>query len=535
MNSYEQKAFKQLIKNGKYFVPPEDTDEDLKTLLKRPVSAGAGRPVDDNGFPEGPWTAELLAEAISEIDANHSGIELRTVQHWLQDNDRGIRAENIRWLARVFGCDDPDATSDWQRELTAAQERLAVKRREKNKRPPEEPLTVDHVSPQQSPAPLQISEASFSLARRSEALFSRRSPLDLPASVFAGAVGLGFLAFFLGIHSIDYTRPGGVPKQVGFLWAPNWTFLFMIFMPLFFAFAVELMSYWKNEGRRSLIETQDLTEDEDGWDRKVMAASYTYWAVFILCVAFAGLFQWIGVRLMTLLNGVDDYAIDWGTLTLVRPETISVPQSIAFTGFAYLYMCLCFYMFFAGLILLFTVSHDFWEIEQSPNSKTKHTQHAMVAKISRRVMRAICRCTIAGIFVAICMKLQSFYLTSSSPNVVQWLADDALSVVAIEGHAERRSNFSMPTHYTSLIVALATCVPFLYGFMRLALGERFTVRAARMAGVVLFLLASYLLIGAFAGFSIMLGGAMALGLYCFFDPELRFTMFRRIEGQQNAT
>lgn len=523
-----------MIKNGKFFVPPEDRGEDLKTLLKRLVAVGAGRPVDSNGFPEGPWTAELLADAISQIDANRSGIELRTVQHWLQDNERGIRAENIRWLARIFGCDDPDATSDWQRELTVARERLTQNRRRNTEHRVEGHRETDLHS-NTPPAPPTKPKTSFSLARRSEALFGRRSPLDLPASVFAGAVALGFLAFFLGIHSIEYTRPGGVSKQVGFLWAPNWTFLFMIFMPLFFAFAVELMSYWKNEGRRSLLDAGELIEKEDGWDRKVMAASYTYWAVFILCVAFAGLFQWIGVRLITLLNGVDDYAIDWGTLALVRPEEISIPQSIAFTGFAYLYMCFCFYLFFVGLILLFTVAHDFWEIEQNPNWKSGSESRATAASISRRVMRAICRCTVAGIFVAICMKLQSFYVTSTSSTVVQWLAEDALSAIAVQGNAESRADFSMPTHYTSLIVAIATCVPFLYGFARLAIGERFTVRGARMASVILYLLASYLLIGAFAGFSIMLLLAVLLGLYCFFDPELRFGLNRRTGGPQSAT
>lgn len=89
-----------LIKNGKFFVKPVIEGEDFKALLKYAFSAGAGRPVDANGFSEGPWTPDLLAEAISEIDANNSGIELRSVQRWLQDNDSGINPENIRWLAR---------------------------------------------------------------------------------------------------------------------------------------------------------------------------------------------------------------------------------------------------------------------------------------------------------------------------------------------------------------------------------------------------------------------------------------------------
>lgn len=86
----------------------------------------------------------------------------------------------------------------------------------------------------------------FSLAIRSEAIFSRGSPLDLPASVFAGAVALGFFSYLTGVHNVTYGRVDGLTKQVGFLWAPNWTFLFMVFMPLFFAFVVELVAFWIN-------------------------------------------------------------------------------------------------------------------------------------------------------------------------------------------------------------------------------------------------------------------------------------------------
>jgi hypothetical protein len=55
-----------------------------------------------------------LTDAICAIDANQAGIEIRTVQIWFQENDNGIGAENIRWLARIFGCNDPESTSQWQ-------------------------------------------------------------------------------------------------------------------------------------------------------------------------------------------------------------------------------------------------------------------------------------------------------------------------------------------------------------------------------------------------------------------------------------
>lgn len=158
-------------------------------MFQQLATTGAGRPVDKDGFPSGPWTPDLLAEAITQIDANHAGIELRTVQLWFQDNNKGISSNNIRWLARVFGCGDPEATSAWQAELSAAQARLIAKRRQNRKitndQPPGRSLEAAEGPAAAQPSPK--SKRRMSLATRSEAIFSRDSPLDLPSTVFAGA------------------------------------------------------------------------------------------------------------------------------------------------------------------------------------------------------------------------------------------------------------------------------------------------------------------------------------------------------------
>ena len=411
-----------MIKNGKYFILPEPNGGDFKALFQRLASAGAGSPVDKSGFPQGPWTPDLLATAISQIDANQSGVELRTVQLWFQDNDTGISSDNIRWLARIFGCDDPEATSAWQAELSASQSRLAARRRRERQNsgnPHQSKPDVDlSTAPDGTTHPLfqvpqlgasEESERPFSLPRKSEAFFGRRSPLDLPASVFAGAVALGFFSYFLGIHSVTFDREDGVTKQVGFLWSPNWTVLFMVFMPLFFAFAGDQVVFWKNEGRAKVLAASGGAERDLGWAHKVEGTATTYWAVFLICLGFAGLFQWISVRLIPLLQGGGDFAIDWGSVAIGRPETYSVHHAIAFTGFAYLYMCLCFYLFFVGLILLYTLVHDFWEIEHQTAFDYRRPQQEIV-DIRQRIMRGIFRCTICGVLIAACMKLQSVYL-----------------------------------------------------------------------------------------------------------------------------
>ena len=311
----EKLARKLLIKNGKYFVAPQKTDEDFKRLFAHLASAGAGRPVDAHGFPDGPWTPETLANAISSIEANRNAIELRTVQVWFQDNDNGISSENLRWLARIFGCDDPEAASEWQTELSAARSRLEAKRREKRvskdapdtSAPDLDLSSPNDRSPGDTPSVVSKPERAARSAQRSglvqatEAVFSR-SPLNLPASVFAGAVALQFTSYFLGIHEVTFEAPDGLTKQVGFLWAPNWTFLFLAFMPLFFAATAELLLFWKETGRPKVANAVSLAKSHSDWSRNLDSSSYTFWAVFLICLLFAGVFQWISVRMLPLLR-----------------------------------------------------------------------------------------------------------------------------------------------------------------------------------------------------------------------------------------
>ncbi|MBY3584157.1 hypothetical protein HJA77_23680 [Rhizobium bangladeshense] len=520
-----------MLKNGKFFVPPPKDGSDLKELFKQLAAAGAGRTLGNDGFPAGPWTPELLSEAISQIDSNRTGVDLRTVQLWFQENEKGISTANIRWLARIFGCDDPVATGEWQMELSAAQSRLVAKRRDLKKAgssapplasDPAHTISVDIET--KIPAGLtddaraNLPVQRFSLAERSEALFSRGSPLNLPASAFAGATALGFLSYIMGIHNATYVRADGLAKQVGFLWAPNWTLLFMVFLPLFFTFVRELLVFWKHEGRFQIVAQVDRMESDHAWARNVEGSSYTYWSVFLICVLFAGLVQWIGVCLIPLINRGSNYAVDWGKLAIVRPEVISVWEEVVFTGIAYLYMCLCFYLFFAGLILLYTVAYDLWKIGETSEKQQKTDDRQEIDEVRLRLIRGTFRCTVLGVLIAICMKAQSSYLTSASENIVAWLVSDMSSVFHGPNMASQGIGYRMPTHYSSLLIAVSACFVFLFASFRLGAGSRFRAPLWKMSAVVGLLVAGYLLIGALAGFSILLGVAILFAIYGLIDP-----------------
>lgn len=476
-------------------------------------------------MPQGPWTPKLLADALSQIEDSRSTIDLRSVQRWFRDDDRGIKADNIRWLAWIFGCGDPEYISKWQAELSRAQSRLEAKRREKRSSKEGSDSEEDKRIVASQVASVGLNSEStkpqrkFCLAQITEEIFSRGSPLNLASSVFAGAVALGFSSYFLGIHNVTISSEVDQIKQVGFLWAPNWTLLFMAFMPLFFVFVAELIVYWKDEGRSHLSTQYNCTEESDVWERSIRALTYTFWAVFLVCLIFAGGLQWVGVRLLPLLNGGGNYATDWGSVAIMRPEVISVPMEIAFTGLAYLYMCVSFYLFFAGLILLYSVVCDFKSI-QSAGSATVYEENFpnMIDVVGLRVMIAIFRCTILGILIATCMKLQSTYLASSGGNIVSWLADDMALVLGMGSEHHKLAKYSAPNHFSSLLIVLAALFVFLNGLYRVRVASPLRMVSSMMMVAIALLVFSYLLIGAFAGFSILLAVGVLVAICGLINP-----------------
>lgn len=499
----------------KYIISPPDDEMEFQELFDMIVILGAGRPLGRDGGAISAWTPYLLTEAISNLEGNLRGVDLRAVQLWFQDNGKGIGHKNIGWLSIIVGCGDPIVTAEWRLKLSTTHRKMknndqlkrqdAIKQKSQSGTPnPETKKTVVKAKKTQG----------FCLAIWTEALFSRSS-LDLPATIFAGAVGLGISSYILGIHDLTISNSDKILKQLGFIWAPNWTLLFVFFMPLFFAVINELLVFWKEEGRLKFLDEADQAGSDGSWPQRVESSSLTYWTAFVLCVGFAGIFQWVGIRFLPLTSGGTRFAIDWGTLALVSPDIISVTQALVFTGVAYLYMCLCFYLFFAGLIILYTMVNDVWVI----GSHSEVISKSEADGIGLRVLRGVYRCTILGILVAICMKAQSFYVTSSATNIVDWLSRDIRSVSNISDGFEMAKHVRSPTHYTSLIVALVSCIPFLYGSIRIGIGSSFQRHWVTMVFAVLLFGISYMLIGAFSGFSILLSVGLLVAMYGLFDPS----------------
>ena len=279
--------------------------------FRRAHAAGAGRPTDYQGFADGSWTPETLADAISAIDGNREGVELRSVQVWFQDNENGISDPNLRWLARIFGCGDPEATSAWQTELKAAKERLACQRREKRKCQtngsavsPEVLLTsvpyqtVPQIVSADSEDTKRATSRSIpkTLAERCERLLSGATALNLQIAYCMIFCGLGLMNYVLGTLSVTYSPQEGLDKQVGFIWAPTLTILPLIVLPTFIFFISNLNTYWRRVGRSKCISDRAMSinsKSNAAWYARVNDFSFSFWAIVLFSFLFVFGFQYL--------------------------------------------------------------------------------------------------------------------------------------------------------------------------------------------------------------------------------------------------
>lgn len=498
----------------KFYLPPPNNGSNFKELFKSVVASGIGRSIESEGFASGPWTPDLLAEAISQLDGNHAGVELRTVQIWFQDNDKGISPDNIRWLARVLGCDDPIKTSDWQKELSAANSRLTSLRRNRAKADAEKTKTENSSS--QSDFAIKP-KPRFSLATKSEAIFHGGGSLNLPVTVWACAVALVFMAFSLGLHSVTYSPVEGVNKQVGFFWSPAWMIEGLILMPFYLIYVAGLLTFWKDKRQNSIYRKICVNGGgKNTWVNKVESFSLAYWGILLTSFLVIFVLQWSAVYLRAFIQGPEaSFVVDWITVTIVQSHETPVPLVLGVSIFAFLYSGLIYWLYFVGLLLLYTIVKDFSDLaHQSDDNNQKEIRLA-----GTKIIRGVFRCTILGILISVCIKLNSVFLKSDAENIVTWLVNDTLSVFDGRITSSAMVGVSALSSLTSFLLMLITafvffiCIFQVYATVEASMSRKDKLSFLGMICVVVLLIFGFLLIGLFAGFSVLLACSLLIGMY----------------------
>jgi hypothetical protein len=553
VQGYAKKVRKLLIKNGRFFVAPQKTQDNFKVLFLRLAAAGAGRPVDKQGFADGPWTAETLADAISSIEANHNGIELRAVQVWFQDNYNGISDANIRWLARIFGCDDPEATSQWQAELKAAKERLAVHRRKNRKHktngptvPPDVPeaSVPSQTVPQITLGDLRDAEPASArpkrktLAEQCERLLSGSTSLNLQIAYWMVFSGLGLMNYVLGTLSVTYSPQEGLDKQVGFIWAPTLTVLPLVVLPAFIFFISNLNTYWRRVGRSKCVSDRAMSINSNSnaaWYARVNDFSFSFWAIVLFSFLFVFGFQWAGIYLPAYLSGESNgVQIDRYLVTLERPDVISIPESMILSAVGYMYTASYISIFMLGLLFSLIITLDYEDICTTSALEGAAINRAQLRDEGRSIVWAVFRVVVFALWLAMLVKLQITYLQSDSKDFVTWLRTDAAAALDASAGSNGWLGNSSISHFTTFMMMAVSVTIFIVCviklrsvFNRLELYDSdypFThdkPALTRMFLVILLLSLNLVLVGRLNGFSWMLAASALASVYVLAGPKLR--------------
>lgn len=521
-----------LIKNDRFFIPPPDEENDFKAIFQRMARLGAGRPVDKKGIPEGPWTAELLTEAISRIDANRSGVELRTVQRWFESNDTGISTDNIRWLARIFGCDDPAAISRWQMKLSSAQSQLTAKRRERKRADTD---SATGPSSQDTSRKTRLVRKSF--AEKCEWLLTGEASMNLIIIYWLVFGALGLMNYALGTLSVTYSPEDGLNKQVGFIWAPTLTVLPLIVLPLYILSINNLILFWKDGARTKCMRNDDEVDalaSTDGWTVRVRSFSFSFWAIALFSLFFVFGLQWAGIYLPAYMSGnAGDVQIDRYLVALSRPEVISVREAMILSAVGYLYTASYIAVFLLGLLFMVIIAVDFRNTCRNSQQKNLAVSSAAIREAGNNIAWGSFRLAVYGLWLATLIKLQIVYLSSDGEDFVGWLGRDALAFVGLTTDQNGFLDNSSVSHFTTFLMMAVTVATF--GFCVLKVQETFARlpldddkdRARpdrnlilRMGAVIILLSTNLLLIGRFEGFSLLIALSVLVSFHAITGPRL---------------
>lgn len=541
-----------LTKNGKLYVAPPECELDFKELFQILATAGAGRPLKSDGFPPGGWTPELLATAISELNDNEDGVELRTVQRWFQSNDQGIGYDNISRLARIVGCDDPHATAQWQAKINASNVRLSAKRRAKKRAVPNQDKPLPDLDPDQIEATARAQFSStrtdtqpgstfwddtqitihrgrpFSVALKAEAMFAGANSIGLPIAVWCGMGILWFMAYIFGAHDISYPLANGVQKEVGFFWSSAWSIGDLILLPMFLIVVTELINRWKGGDRSTLSPTTPDGSSAQAWALKVQRYSGSFWAVLFVCVSIIFLIQWIGVYLSPLLSNKTDVAmIDWMLAALVRPDVITTEQAVILSFLAFAFSGMIYWFFFSGLLFLYIIASDFSELCAARRAKPDDMEDDQFLQIAVRTTSSIFHCCVLGCLIATTIKLNAAYLVSDAATLTSWLSGDGLAALRLAEDGWGWAKGSPSPFFTSLLLLFLVCFIFAACLVKIvSAADQLDVppdamRAAqriwiKMAVIMALLAVSFILIGQFVGFSLLLLLSVSVGINSLF-------------------
>jgi hypothetical protein len=235
-----------------------------------------------------------------------------------------------------------------------------------------------------------------------------------------------------GVLDIEYKA---LHKEVGFGWAPNWSFnylvLFVIYNCLLCAFAnriKDILEFLVTKRVAIRNDGRAVTKDEmlSDWRHHLNGIAPILWA-FNIGVPFVCIKQWLDdcyqpLSQMSLLGK----AVDWTNITIAQPETTNTTAELLFTGVAYSYMAISLWIYL--FVLLYAAAFA-WYISRLSRGVTGFRlvfRSEQLPNLLCDLNKRIFVFTFLGFLSAFSMRLQTSYLPSSASNVIEFMFSSEL-------------------------------------------------------------------------------------------------------------
>ena len=312
-------------------------------------------------------------------------------------------------------------------------------------------------------------EATSSIAERIEEIAIRRGPLDLSLQAIAMAFLLSILSFFCGLGWLEINLNGSTTKEIGFLFAPNWTIVYLVLFPLY----LSVFSVLAGRCRLALTDLSDarILVDSNGspvlhatilaaWNRALKDISPVMWLIMML-VAVSTLGQWIYVSVVPLMTGkIGNAAIDWGTLTIVQPEKANWWATIFFSTACYAYMGVALFIYLAILIYAATFAVFLNRLADQSGRFNLVFRSSILSQRLSGIVTSVYICVIFGIGAAIAMRMQAEYIQSGYSLITDLWFSDVISafhwIVGDVTTVQPPQLFQIPSKWTSFAELMIT-------------------------------------------------------------------------------
>lgn len=184
----------------------------------------------------------------------------------------------------------------------------------------------------------------MNIAERLEAITEKRlAALGLPVFILAASFLLLIASTIAGVHFL--TDPRTLPKQVGFIAAPNWFVVFLFLYPLFVlsfcllsahcrATVLEFLSNGAITGADG--RTVNETEFEPLWQSILKAISVMMIVMLIVVVAQAAS-EWLRLSYLPIdRRQLGEAPLDWSSYSALYPEAVNPRINYLFSASPFL-------------------------------------------------------------------------------------------------------------------------------------------------------------------------------------------------------